>query len=421
MSESGRAGLLSEFAETHGLEPGAGEDLPKVGTVLDRSNKHDSAVHGVLPGGMPGALLHLTYERRSDDRTYTEELTAVVLRVPESIGFAPYLAGGDSSHVSVVLDSERREIGTAEVRVDSGVDESWLTELLSPALADWIARSPSGFGFELADGILTVVLDGHQTSAEKLERLCNDAAYLAGAIRREALEDSSGGQAKRTAARKKAELRDIRVEKLVPHVIFASGPPRDVTTAAPAYQSILVRAPVTYLGSALTALWITLAISIVAGGIYGLLLTVGDPLINALVWEGGLYLIVLFFVLRSRINGDAKACAEEAFYREYAKARGLEAADPLEFAAVHAEAGLPGRPVRVMTGAFTGPAGTVSGGLMLTGDGQERGQPAALVAGPKGPTAVAELNPSAPGVSAAYLDELTQTLLLDLATTPDRS
>ena len=36
-------------------------------------------------------------------------------------------------------------------------------------------------------------------------------------------------------------------------------------------------------------------------------------------------------------------------------------------------------------------------------------------------TAVAELNPSSPGVSAAYLDELTQTLLLDLATAPDPS
>ena len=45
----------------------------------------------------------------------------------------------------------------------------------------------------------------------------------------------------------------------------------------------------------------------------------------------------------------------------------------------------------------------------------ERGEWAALVAGRRGPTAKAELAPSAPGISGAYLDEITQTLLLDLA------
>lgn len=416
----GSAGPLAAFAEENGLAPGPGGHLPQVGTALTHGNSTDGAAHGRLPGGIEGTLALLRYERRSDDHTYTERFTAAITRVPESIGFAPYLAvGNGGGHISLHLGAEGREIAGLDVRVDAGVDEGWLTELFSPALCDWVARSHDDFGFELADGVLVTVRDGHLADRAELRRLCEDAAHLAGAIRTEALEDAGAGQADRTAAKpKKEELRDKRVAYFLPHVAYEERPPANVADAVGSYQSVVRRAPVTYLGGLVTTIWIWLVISIVSGGIYGLLLNVGDPLTNALIWEGALFAIVFFFVIRSRINNDAKATAERAFYEAYARSRGLTDTEPLRFAATHAEANLPGRPVRVYAGTFSGPSGSVSGALMLTGDGMKRGQYAALVAGPRGPTATAELNASAPGISAAYLDELTQTLLLDLATAP---
>jgi hypothetical protein len=80
----------------------------------------------------------------------------------------------------------------------------------------------------------------------------------------------------------------------------------------------------------------------------------------------------------------------------------------------YAEANLPGKPVRVFEGIFGGRQGH----LMVTGAGRERGDQIALVMGAKGPTATAELNVSAPGVSSAALDELTETLILDLPPQP---
>lgn len=420
IGDLGSSGALGPFAEQYALTPGPGGYLPQVGTALTHGNSIEGAAHGKLPGDIEGIVALLRYERRSDDHTYTERFTAVITRVPESIGFAPYMAvGGGGGHITIKLGVDGREIAGLNVRVDEGVDEGWLTELFSPALADWVSRSRDDWGFELADGVLVTVRDGHLSASADLKQLCEDAAHLAAAIRAEAIEDAGVGQADRTAAKpKKQELKDKRIEYFLPYVPFSDGGPANVATATGSYRAVVTRAPVTYLGGLLTAFWIWLGISVVAGGIYGLLLTVGDPLTNALIWEVSLFAIVFFFVLRSRINGDSKATAEAAFYAEYARSRKLEPVEPLRFAATHAEANLPGKPERVWTGTFSGPSGPLQGALMLAGNGLERGHYAALVSGPRGPTATAELNVSAPGISAAYLDELTQTLLLDLATTP---
>jgi hypothetical protein len=421
MSGKDAAGSLEAFGKGNGLKPGLGGPLPSVGTALGHGNQVDGAVHGNLPGGIEGALAHLHYEERRDDTTRTERLTAVITRISETMGFAPYLSGGSSGHINLTLESEQHEIGGVQIRAAAGVDPGWLNELISPSVADWLSRSPNGFGFELADGVLTVVVDGHETSGAKLTRLCEDAAFIANALREESIEEASSGQAKRSAAKRERNARDRRVEHLLPYVDFSRRRPAHVADAIGPYQDVARRAPVTYVGAAWTAFLITLVISVISSGIYGLLLTVGDPLRNALIWELGLFVVVFFFTLRSRINGDAKACAEEAFYREYAAERDLTLSDPLEFAAVHAEADLPGKPARVLSGAFSGPSGTVVGALALTGDGLERGQHGSLIAGLKGPTATAELDVAQPGISAAYLDELTQTLLLDLATAPAES
>ena len=423
MSNSGKRGALSEFAANNGLEEGTGGELPRVGTVLDpaRGNTVEAAVHGRLPEGPEGALVQLIYERRSDDHTITERLTAVVTRVPESIGFAPYLSYGDGSHIGLVVGQEAREIGNVRVRVDSGVDQGWLTELLSPALCDWLSRSPRGFGFELSGGVLVVLRDGLLSGESELRALCADAGRLAAAIREEVLEETDAGKAARSAAARGRDPEAVRIDKWVPHVSFERRTPKDVADALGAYQSVIRRAPFTYVDALIRGFLLALGISIISGGIYGLLLTAGDPLTNVVIWEGAVFLVCFYLALRSRINNDARAAAEQAFYLEYAKARGLRLLEPLAFAAEHAEAGLPGTPVRVLSGIFNGPENTVDGALLLTGGGMQRGESAALVAGRRGPTATVELEPSAPGISADYLDQLTATLLLDLATAPGQA
>ena len=417
-----KLGALGTVAEAHGMSAGPGGYLPKVGTLLSRGVSINGAVHGPLSETRDGIVAVLRYEVRSDDSTVTKHVTAVITKVPESIGFAPYLAFGGGGHLGLTQNSEVREVDNVALRVDKGVDQSWLFELMAPTMVDWLSRSSGSWGFELADGVLVTLRDGQIGNAKDLETLCADATRLADAIRKQAIQDASGGQAQRTAAVEAKNARQAaRIEHFLPRVSFERRQPKDVADAIPAFQSLIRAAPVTYISGIGASLLITLGISIIAGGVYGLLLSVGNPLVNTLIWEGSLFLIVSFFVLRSRINGDAKLCAEEAFYAQWADSRKLQPVPPLKFAAENAEADLPGKPVRVFEGAFSSAdAGLVTGGLMLTGDGLERDQWIALIAGPRGPTAKAELKPSQPGVSAAYLDNTIEELLLDIVTTPEQ-
>ena len=417
-----KLGALGTLAEARGMEAGPGGYLPKVGTVLTKGVSINAAVHGPLAEGREGIVAVLRYEVRSDDSTVTKHLTAVITKVPESIGFAPYLSFGGGGHIGATLNSESREVDNVRLRVAKGVDQSWLVELMAPTMVDWLSRSSGNWGFELADGVLVTLRDGQIGNAPELETLCADAVKLADALRKQAIQDAAGGQANRTAAVEEvASLQSLRVQRYLPHVSFERRVPKDVVDAIPVYQSLIKAAPGTYISGLGAALLWTLGISIIAGGLYGLLLSVGNPLINALIWEVSLFLFVSFFVLRSRINGDSKACAEEAFYEQYALARKLKPVPPLKFAATHAQADLPGKPVRVFEGAFSSAdAGLVTGALMLTGDGLERDQWIALVAGPRGPTAKLEMRPSQPGVSIAYLDATIEELLLDLVTTPEQ-
>jgi hypothetical protein len=59
---------------------------------------------------------------------------------------------------------------------------------------------------------------------------------------------------------------------------------------------------------------------------------------------------------------------------------------------------------------MTGILGGVDSSLMLTGDGLRRGDSIALVAGPTGPVASAELELSAPGASAKALDAYVEQI-----------
>ena len=121
----------------------------------------------------------------------------------------------------------------------------------------------------------------------------------------------------------------------------------------------------------------------------------------------------MFFAFRSRVKSCGTRYAEEAFYRAYAEARELRLEEPLHFAATHAEAKLPFKPDRVFTGPL--PNGPTTGSLVLVGDGSKRDDRIAVVAGPSGPVAEAELRAEAPGISAKLLDSYTESLTKELA------
>ena len=120
-----KLGALGTLAEAHGMQAGPGGYLPKVGTVLTKGVSINAAVHGQLADGRDGIVAVLRYEVRSDDHTVTKHLTAVITKVPESIGFAPYLAfGSGGGHIGLSLDSEVREVDNVKLRVAKGVDQS---------------------------------------------------------------------------------------------------------------------------------------------------------------------------------------------------------------------------------------------------------------------------------------------------------
>ncbi|HEX8754107.1 MAG TPA: hypothetical protein VF731_11895, partial [Solirubrobacterales bacterium] len=56
-----------------------------------------------------------------------------------------------------------------------GTSQSWLTQLLSPALIDWLARSEDDFGFELANGVFCAGRDSYVADEAGLTTLCEEA------------------------------------------------------------------------------------------------------------------------------------------------------------------------------------------------------------------------------------------------------
>src|SRR5688572_7686615 len=170
---------IGRFAEAHGLTPVESPELPDHGGTLSRAKAEAGpAAAGKLPGGLEGTLTHYDYTTTDNDgHHYHHPLTLVVTRVPESMGFAPYLgySGGGSevdntgSEIGTVEEVEavNATLGDARVWAYKGTNDDWLRELFSPALLDWIGRSPEDFGFELADGTLIVGRNGHLTKARE--------------------------------------------------------------------------------------------------------------------------------------------------------------------------------------------------------------------------------------------------------------
>lgn len=421
---------LAKFADSHGLTYSDRVDLPEQGDLLCRDGKVEGAATGALPGVAQGTLAHFTYTYSytdSDNHTHHEErpFTIVVTEIPESIGFLPYMGfSGSASKLSANAGGEDMapiEMDKSDALKDAsayaykGTSESWLAQLLSPAMIQWLERSADDFGFELANGVLCVGRNDYLTDERELATCCEDAAHLAGAIREESLEEvgTDGGEIE---AAKDPDAADPRMEAALRSVQIES--PATPVAAQGAFKSYARRAPATFFGALRFALLLTLILNVPGVAIPIVLITEGAYLPLAVI-EALLISIIFFFSFRSRVRQSGAKYADEAFYRDYAAARELTLEEPLHFAATHAEAKLPFKPDRVLSGPLPGGAG---GSLVLAGDGSKRADRIAVVAGPKGPLAEAELQAEAPGISAKLLDNYAERLgkeiTEDLATRP---
>ncbi len=422
---------LAAFAAANGLSFAPTAELPARGrTLSEPSGEVEGAASGVLPGGIEGTLARFVYVFRttdSDNNTSEERrpFTLVVTEIPESIGFIPFFGfSGPASKIDaraggedmVTIDMDRSELlEHARAYAYRGTDEHWLAQLLSPALVQWLERCPEDFGFELASGVLCVGRGGYIGDADELRALCTDAAHLAGAIRQEALEEVGTGGEEESAARDPNAV-DPAMEAALAAVPL--DPPANRAAALGAFRSYARTAPATIFGSLRFAVALTLVLNVPGIALPIVLLSAGAYLPLAAI-ELAVVLVIFSFSYRSRIKKSAAKYAEEAFYRAYAAERELTLEEPLRFVATHAEAKLRFKPDRVLSGQLPGGS---AGALAVAGDGSRRADRIAVVAGPRGPVAEAELQAEAPGLSAQTLDgyreRLAEEVAEDLATRP---
>lgn len=414
---------LAAFAENHGLAYADTAELPQQGATLTQANgKVEGAASGTLPGGIEGTLARFTYVYKttdSDNNTSeeTRPFTLVVTAIPESIGFVPQLgfsgpasklyarAGGEDMAPIAMKHVEALKGATAYAY--KGVSETWLAQLLSPAMVQWLGRCDEDFGFELASGVLVAGRGRYLEDPRQLEDLCKEAAHLATAIREESLEEvGTGGESE---AARDPDFLDPRTEAALRAVPLDS--PANAVSAQAAFAAHLRSSAHVYLLSLRMALVVVLLLNVPAIAIPILLIDGGEYLVLAIL-ELGLVALIAAFSFRRRVRSGAQELAAEAFYRAYAGDRELTLEEPLRFLATHAEAKLAFKPDRVFGGMLPG---GLNGALALLGDGSKRSDRVAAIAGPRGPVAEAELQAEAPGLSAEAIDEYAKRLSAEVA------
>lgn len=421
MTEAQPSDPLEQFAQLHGLKYSTSASLPNQGGTLGTGGTVEDGAVGKLPGDLDATLARYSYVHTTtdaDNHTHSEtrHFTFVVTELPESIGFIPYLGfSGPSSQFSPFAGSNETEgIDLGEDKaLDSynacaykGASKSWLKQLFSPSLLDWLARSDDDFGFELANGVLCVGHSSRLTDASQLEAVWEDGGHLAGAIRKECMEEVESGDAAADSA-KEVGADDPRMEAALAKAKVPS--PSSVGSAADAFGSDLLQAPSTYLSALGRAVLIWLVINLFASALTINVLVQANDSAKTVTYviEAALLLLLFAFGLRRVVRVRSDKYAVEAFYRAYAADRNLKLEPPLQFAATHAEAKLPFKPERVLSGNLPG---GLEGSLVLTGDGSKRSGRIAMVAGPRGPYADAELKAEASGITAKLLDGYVERL-----------
>ncbi len=404
-TDGASASPLEHFAKSNGLTYSGTIERPAESQMVGHGGSIDGAATGSLPGGETGSVVYYTYTTTdSDDHTTTHHRTVAWTRIPESVGFAPYL----STSYGIAKVKRFKLDDDFTVRAFEGTSESWLRQLFSPSLMDYISRSPNDEGFELSSGAFCMGRDGHLSDQNDLNALCADLAHLAGAIRQESVEEVESGSAAEAAA--KDEDADPAMEAALSKVTLAASP-SSVASAKPDFRGYLMKRPTEWIKAIGATLLITLVINIPAAAI-PILLAINGAWIWLIAFEALIFLGVAYFAIRGRFRDLSTKYAGEAFYRAYAGDRHLQLTPPLSFSATHAEAGLGFRPDRVFQGQLPGGG---SGGLAVCGDGTNRESKIAIVAGPKGPVASAELRSSPEGLSAKDLDDFSKRLSEQLA------
>jgi hypothetical protein len=413
------SGSLERYAEERNLRFRSGGSLPPHGNLLTRGGRAEGLCEGTLPGGVDGTLAHYTYTFETTDsdghsETHTRRFTIVVTAVPQSIGFMPALGfRGPRSEMSGIGGSlaevVRVDLGDDARLKDSrcyrykGAGEVWTRRLFSPAFVDWLARAEPDFGFELADGVLTSGRAGHLTDAAALTALCEEAAHLTGVIAAESDESSGIGTADDNAA-KDPGAGDPRMEAAL--AAMALEPPDSIRAAEPACRRHLLESPATVWRALGRAALITALLNIPAAAVPILLALAGAWAILA-AFELLVIAIVAFFIYRKDVRETSRKFAAEAFWRGYAESRGMKLEEPLRFAATHADAKLPFRPDRVLTGPLPGGG---EGSFCVSGDGSRREDRVAVVTGPAGPVAESELEAEPQGLTTKDLDTYLEQL-----------
>jgi hypothetical protein len=413
------SGSLETFAKACDLRYRGGGSLPAHGNLLTRGGHAENLCEGTLPGGVEGTLAHYTYTYTTTDsdghsETHTRRFTIVVTAVPQSIGFMPSLGFRGPESEMTGISGSLDEVVQVDLGDDGGLkgsrcyryrgaSESWTRQLFSPALIDWLARSDADLGFELADGVLTTGRGGHLTAAAALTTLCEDAAHLTATIAAEADEESNTGDAAGDAA-KDPGAADPLMDAALRAVAVA--PPESIGAAELAFRRHLARSPRTLLRALGRAAVITLLLNIPGAAVPIVLAFEGAWTALAAI-EIALLLIIAFFIYRKAVRGSGRKYAAEAFWRSYAETRGMRLEEPLHFAATHADAKLPFRPDRVLTGPLPGGG---EGSFCIYGDGSKRADRAAVVAGPAGPVAESELEAEPQGLTTKDLDTYLEQL-----------
>jgi hypothetical protein len=423
------SGPLEAFAKERKLSFRGSGSLPPHGNLLNRGGRVEGLVEGTLPGGVDGSLAYYTYTFTTTDsdghsETHTRRFTIVVTQVPQSIGFMPSLgfAGAESEMTGIggsLEEVEKVDLGGHAGLKGSrcyryrGATEQWTRRLFSPALVDWLARSEADFGFELADGVLTTSRGGHLGDAAALTGLCEEAAHLTAAIAAESDEGSDTGTAAGNAA-KDPKANDPRMEEALRAI--AVDPPESIGAAAKTFRRHLARSPRTFIHALSYAIAIALLLNI-PGAAIPILLAVAGAWGALAAIEAVLVAILAFFIFRKDLRESSSKYSSEAFWRSYAKARGMKLEEPLHFAATHAEAKLAFRPDRVLAGPLPGGG---EGCFCVYGDGSKRADRVAVVAGPSGPVAESELEAEPQGLTTKDLDTYLEQLAGEDRAAPTR-
>jgi hypothetical protein len=187
---------FAAFAEQRGLEP-----VPALGlgalTPLLVESKHCQvapAARGRLGGEVDGIVGHLAYTRNKTFRfnVALAEVHGSTSQVPRLFcvrngrstrddEFYGFEARYSKLWTESTVLNERYTVSTSPYQ-----DPSWMRQLFSPALVDYLAtRPPADFSFELAYGILLGSVESDDPGADGLAALCEATAHVAGRIAQE--------------------------------------------------------------------------------------------------------------------------------------------------------------------------------------------------------------------------------------------